>query len=278
MINKEPPLSQLPYRLCAIDLDETLLGPTQQISERNVAAVRAVAALGVSVVLASGRMHESVANYAEQLGLETPIVSYNGAMVRLAHSNEMWRHLEIPGEQAKFVMDYCREENMQLNYYRDNCVYSAAETHWITIYQQRTKAPLKILPDFYTALYGLPTTKLLIVNEPTIIDAIQPYFVQHYSDNLYITTTSDEYLEFMLPEANKGAGLALVAERLGVPLSETLAFGDGHNDIPLLQTAGLGVAVGNAKPELKAVAGRIAKPNTEDGVAQMLAELFGIAV
>ena len=271
-------MTNLPYRLCALDLDDTLLGPTQQISERNVAAVRAIAALGVNVVLASGRMHESVIKYADQLGLETPIVSYNGAMVRLAHAQAMWRHLEVPGDKAAFVMDYCRENSMQLNYYRDNCVYSAADTHWIQVYQQRTQAPLKILPDFYAVLHGLPSTKLVIVNEPKIIDAISPYFAQHFGENLYITTTADEYLEFMLPEANKGAGLALVAKRLNIPLSETIAFGDSHNDIPLLKTAGLGVAVGNAKPELKAVAGRIAKPNTEDGVAQMLAEVYRIGV
>ena len=268
----------LPYRLCALDLDDTLLGPTQQISERNVRAVQAVAALGVSVVLASGRMHESVIRYANQLGLETPVVSYNGAMVRLAHSEEMWRHLEVPGDKAAFVMDYCREKGMQLNYYRDNCVYSAADTHWIQVYQERTQAPLKILPDFYTILHDLPSTKLVIVNEPKIVDEIKPYFAAHFGDSLYITTTADEYLEFMLPDANKGAGLALVAERLNIPLAETLAFGDSHNDIPMLQTAGLGVAVGNAKPELKAVAGRIAPPNTEDGVALTLAEIFGISL
>ena len=268
----------LPYRLCALDLDDTLLGPTQQISERNVRAVRAVADLGVSVVLASGRMHESAVRYADQLGLETPVVSYNGAMVRLAHSQEMWRHLEVPGDKAAFVMDYCREKQMQLNYYRDNCVYSAADTHWIQVYQQRTQAPLKILPDFYIVLHGLPSTKLVIVNEPKIVGEIKPYFTEHFGDSLYITTTADEYLEFMLPEANKGAGLALVAQRLNIPLAETLAFGDSHNDIPMLKTAGLGVAVGNAKPELKAVAGRIAKPNTEDGVALMLSEIFGISL
>ena len=271
-------MTALPYRLCAIDLDDTLLGPQQQISERNVRAVRAVAALGVSVVLASGRMHESAVRYADQLGLETPIVSYNGAMVRPAHSAEMWRHLEVPGDKAAFVMDYCRERDMQLNYYRDNCVYSAKDTHWIQVYQQRTQAPLKILPDFYTALYGLPTTKLVIVNEPKIVDAIHPSFSAHFGNEIYITKTADEYLEFMVPDANKGSGLALVAERLNIPLAETLAFGDSHNDIPLLKTAGLGVAVGNAKPELKAVAGRIAPPNIEDGVAQTLAAIFGVAV
>ena len=269
-------MTSLPYRLCALDLDDTLLGPTQKISERNVAAVRAVAGLGVSMVLASGRMHESCVRYADQMGLETPVISYNGAMVRLAHSQEMWRHLEVPGEKAAFIMDYCREKGMQLNYYRDNCVYTASMTHWIEVYQQRTNAPLKVLPDFYTALHGLPSTKLVIVNDPKIIDEIQPYFAQHFGESLYITKTADEYLEFMLPEANKGAGLALVAERLNIPLAETLAFGDSHNDIPMLKTAGLGIAVGNAKPELKAVAGRIAKNNTEDGVAQMLEEIFGI--
>ena len=269
-------MTALPYRLLAIDLDDTLLGPQQEISERNVRAVRAVAALGVEVVLASGRMHESVLRYAEQLGLETPVLSYNGAMVRPVHDPVPWRHEEVPGDKTVFVLDYCRENNLQLNYYRDNCVYSKAETPWIKLYQQRTQAPLKIMPEFDTVLRGKSSTKLVIVDAPEQINAMQPFFTAHFGDNLYITTTADEYLEFMVPTANKGTALGFVAERLNLPAAAIMAFGDGHNDIPMLQWVGMGVAMGNAKPELKAVANRVAPLNTEDGVAQVLEEVFGL--
>ena len=74
----------------------------------------------------------------------------------------------------------------------------------------------------------------------------------------------------------RSSALRLVAERLGVPIEETVAFGDGNNDIPLLETAGLGIAVGNAKERLKSVAKRVIGHHDEDSVGIALEEIFGV--
>lgn len=265
-----------PYRLVALDLDDTLLDSRQELSERNERAVRSVLKKGASVVLASGRIHSSAQRFADKLNLDAPIISCNGAMVRTSRSNEIWLDESIPGELCIPVMDYCEQHNLQLNYYRDNVVYSKEYTSWLELYHKRTKVPLKLIPDFYAQLRGLSSTKLVIVDSPERTDALAPVFREMFGERLYITKTTDEYLEFMPPQANKGAALRLVAERLGVDMAETLAFGDGLNDIPLLQAAGLGVAVGNAKPALKAVAGRVIGHHDEDSVGAALEEIFGL--
>ena len=269
-------MTDLPYRLCALDLDDTLLGPTQQISPRNIAAVRAVAALGVTVVLASGRMHESMQQYAEQIGLEGPLISYNGAMVRPVHEPQPWLHESVDGEKAAVILDYCRDHHLQLNYYRDNCIYTAAMNHWIELYQRRTNAPLKVLPDFYDALRGLPSTKLVIIDAPEKVEILKPHFATAFGSSLYITTTADEYLEFMPPTASKGAALQFLTQQLGLAPADVIAFGDGHNDIPMITWAGMGVAMGNAKTELKNVSDRVIGNSDADGIAIALEEIFSL--
>lgn len=269
-------MTVLPYRLCALDLDDTLLDSHQELSERNERAVQDILKKGVNVVLASGRIHSSALRFADKLNLDAPIISCNGAMVRTSRSNEIWLDESIPGDLCTPIMDYCEEHNLQLNYYRDDVVYSKEYTTWLQLYHTRTKVPLKLIPDFYAQMRGLSSTKLVIVDSPERTDALAPIFKEMLGKYLYITKTTDEYLEFMPLQANKGAALRLVAERLGVDMSETLAFGDGNNDIPLLQAAGLGIAVGNAKSALKAVAGRVIGHHDEASVGATLEEIFGL--
>jgi Cof subfamily protein (haloacid dehalogenase superfamily) len=266
----------LPYRLCAIDLDDTLLGPDHQISARNARAVRAVVERGATVLIASGRMHASTLRFAEQLELDTPIISYNGAWVKNPRTNEVWLREQIPADLAAAVMDYCEPRGLQLNYYLDDILYSAAYTPWLKLYHDRTLSPVEIVPDFYTRLRGTTPIKLIIVDSSETTDALLPYFREVFGKSLYVTKSNVEYLEFMPPKANKGAALELVAHRLGMTEAETVAFGDSWNDVPMLRWAGLGVAVGNAKPEVIAAADKTVLRSEEDGVGIALEEIFGL--
>lgn len=268
----------MPYKLCAIDLDDTLLDSEHRISERSHAAIRKVVDRGVIVLIASGRMYASTLRYQEQLGLDTPIICYNGAMVRSPTSGETWLHDQIPAELAKVVMDYSECENLQLNYYLNDLLYTKAFTSWLKLYHDRTGSPIEIVPDLYSSMRGATPTKLIIVDSPERTDELLPYFRDLFGTSLYVTKSNDEYLEFMPPNANKGVALAAAAERLGVKQSETIAFGDSWNDIPMLKWAGLSLAVANAKPELKEVADRVIGRNDEDGVAIELEKMFGLNV
>ena len=96
-----------------------------------------------------------------------------------------------------------------------------------------------------------------------------------FKEELYVTLSKAEYLEFLPPTADKGKALALVAQRYGIGQAQTVAFGDGWNDVPMLQWAGLGLAVANAVDPAKAAADRVIGSNDEDGVALALADIFG---
>ncbi|CEK14326.1 Cof-type HAD-IIB family hydrolase [Chthonomonas calidirosea] len=264
------------YRLCAIDLDDTLLNSNHVLSDANRKVVQKVAQMGVIVIIASGRMHETTLPTVQALGLQTPVISYNGAMIRNPITGETWLNETVPPELADEIRAFARENRFQLNYYLDDHIYSAEHTPWMELYQQRTGAHFEILPDFYERLKGTAPTKLIIVTHPATVQELLPIMQQRYQGRLTVMRSNVEYLEFLPLNASKGKALAIVAERFQIPAEETIAIGDSWNDISMLQWAGLGVAVDNAKPEVKAVAKRIVPSCDEDGVAVALNEIFQI--
>ena len=245
------------YKLAAIDLDGTLLGPDHLIPERNKRAIKALLERGVRCVIASGRMHESTTCFAQELDLEEPIISYNGAMVRDPITDATWHHLTVPEDPARDVIIYCRENGYHLNYYLNNHLFAATFNQWAELYVNQTHSPLEVVGDL-TRFCGTRPTKMILINSPAQTDSLLPYFRERLGDELYITKSNPEYLEFMNAKADKGSALKLVADRMGVKQSEVMAFGDGGNDMPMLQWAGLGVAMGEATPVVQASADSVA--------------------
>jgi Cof subfamily protein (haloacid dehalogenase superfamily) len=264
---------QFPYRLAAIDLDDTLLGPDHLISARNARAVKALAERGVTCVIASGRMHEATTRFAEELGLDGPIISYNGSMVKSPHGGEPWSHIRVPSDPAAEVIRYCADHRLHLNYYLNDHLYIAARTPWAEFYLRQTGSPAEVVGGL-DQFIGTEPTKMILIDSPETTDSLLERFKAQFGDSLYITKTNPEYLEFMNPNASKGRALALVAERLSIDRQSTIAFGDGNNDLPMIEWAGLGVAMGTAKPHVRAAADRIAPPYDEDGLGVFIDELL----
>lgn len=262
-----------PYRLAAIDLDDTLLGPDHLVSVRNARAVRALAERGVVCAIASGRMHEATVRFADELGLDAPIISYNGAMVKHPGTGEVWHHVRVPSEPAAEVIRFCAENHYHLNYYLNDHLYVAQRGPWAEAYLRQTGSPMEAIGDL-RPLCGTEPTKMILIDSPATTDRLLEQFRARFGETLYITKTNPEYLEFMNPTASKGAALALTAQRLGIAQAETVAFGDGNNDLPMIEWAGLGVAMGAAKPHVRAAADRISPPYDEDGLGIVIEQLL----
>ena len=271
-------MSELPYRLCAVDMDDTLLDPNHEITPLSAVAVQRVRDLGVTVVVASGRMHAATRRYTKQLNLDTPVISYNGAMVKNAATGEVWLEEHVSAELAATIRQYARENSLQLNYYLRDMLYSAAQTQWLDLYQRRTGAPIEILPDFEEKLRGTTPTKLVFVDSPERIAGLLKPMQERFGKQAYVTRSNDEYLEFMPPDADKGKALALVAAKLNISAAQTIAFGDSWNDIPMLKWAGHSCAMSNAKPEVQSVASEVIGSNANNGVARALANIYGFTL
>jgi Cof subfamily protein (haloacid dehalogenase superfamily) len=264
------------YKLAAIDLDGTLLGNDHDISPNNSAAVTRAAEQGAKIVLASGRQWHTIDAFAEKLGLppDAPIIAYNGAMIR-THGGDTWFHQPMPAEAARKIVHYCDLHGCHLNYYLDDILYVRDDTHWSRMYQQRTGTVPHIVGDL-KRFDGEQPTKLILIDTLEVTNRLLGQFQSEFGKSLYILKTEDEYLEFMDPGVSKGVALAQTALHLGVTQGQCIAFGDSYNDIPMLEWAGLGVAMENARLEVKDSADRVAPRNDADGVGTMLDLLFPI--
>ena len=219
-------------------------------------------------------MHEATVRYCNELGVSAPVLSYNGAMVKHTGSGEVWHHLRVPARPAAEVVRFCAEQNHHLNYYLDDHLYVASRTEWAEFYVRQTGSPMEEIGDL-RGFAGSRPTKMILIDGEDVTDTLFESMTALHGTSMYITKTNAEYLEFMNPDANKGTALKLVAERLGIPREEVAAFGDGDNDLSMIQWAGVGVAMGNAKPAVLAAADRVAPVCDEDGLACAVEEMLG---
>lgn len=262
------------YRVAAIDLDDTLLGPDKQISPANEEALRRLQAHGVRVVLASGRRHENMLRFHRQLGLEGPIISCQGALVRHAETNEIWHRHLMDSADADDVLRLGIEWDVTQMYYHVDDTFTAKPTPHTEIYESRTASLTTKIGDMNTLLGGNPM-KIIWVCDAADVSRLLPEMRERYAGRVEILITDPEYLEFMSEGVSKAAGLAAVAAHYGIAQEETLAFGDGNNDVPMLRWAGMGIAMDHARPSAIEAADRTAPAGApETSFARAVASLF----
>lgn len=259
-------------RLFAFDLDGTLLNSQKKISDANLKALKEIYDSGAVVVFASGRLGSSMLQYCSD-DLEISMLTLNGAAVYLGknHNSQLIYQAPLAADYADFLIKFSQDQQFGLNYYINDHLYtvrSRKNSPWIDLYVQQTSTKYNFLNTF-DQFSGCTPSKILFVGEPSEIDRQETYFKNLWKDSIYICRTWDYYLEFLNPSANKGVGLKMLAQAHGLDLSQTVAFGDAENDIPMLKTAGIGIAVGNALDEVKAAARKVSPwSNDEDAIAR----------
>ena len=264
-------------RLFVSDLDGTLIyehpDGGSRATERMGQALRSLQQRGVRVCLASGRIHQAMQHIAEDLGVEGPIISCNGAQVWEpgAPGDGIVHHQPLALDVASELVAYCADQQLQLNYYLPEGIYAHRfEPYW-DIYHGRTSAPMHAV-DRLHPLLDRPPTKLLIFSEARKILALRDYWAPRLQGRANVLITADEYLEFMHPGVNKGLAVKMVMERMGLEAGAVLAAGDSYNDMEMVQMAGFGLAVRNGREALKQAADHIIEPPQESGLADFIEE------
>jgi Cof subfamily protein (haloacid dehalogenase superfamily) len=236
---------------------------------RTTAALRAAEAGGRHVIVVTGRMFRSVRPYLLEAGLHDPVICYQGAVVADPVSGEWLRHEPIPLALAHEAVALIEAEGYALNCYVDDELYVSTITDANRAYADFQNLPLTEVGPLRDWL-AKPPTKLVVVDDPTVLDRFEERAKEHFGARLYISKSLPYFLEFASPLVTKGAGLEFLAAHLGFTQAETVAFGDGENDVELLEWAGYGVAVANAHERVLAVADYVCPPVTEEGVAQVV--------
>lgn len=253
------------YKLVAIDLDDTLLNDDREISEATKSTLAEAVARGVIITLATGRMYASAAKIAEQLQLNVPLITYQGALVKNSLDGQVLYERYVPYDIAQWVSNYCSEHGLHLQGYVNDQLYVREENERIIAYSKLSNIPYIVEPNFASILVQ-PQTKLLIIDEPAKLDRIGDHFRSVIGTQAHITKSKPNFLEIMHPEGTKGSALRFLAEHYNCSLTATIAIGDSWNDHDMVEIAGLGVAMENAVEPLKQIADFITASNNDDGV------------
>jgi Cof subfamily protein (haloacid dehalogenase superfamily) len=253
----------------ACDLDRTLIWEDGVLRPRTIAALTAARDAGIHVVVATGRMFRSVLPYAEAAGISTPLVCYQGAAVVDPATHRWLLHEPIPLALAREAIAAVQEAGFGLNCYVDDDLYVARVTEQARAYADFQSLPLHEVGDLL-AWIERPPTKLVVVADPAALDGLRPSLEERFGDRLFIAKSLPYFLELASPSVSKGSGLAFVAGHLGFDAARTVAFGDGENDLELLEWAGFGVAVEGGNEALLARADWVCAGPSDEGVAQVL--------
>lgn len=254
-------------KLVAVDLDDTLLSSEITISEGNKRALAECRAKGVQVVIATGRMFRAATRFAEELELDLPIITYQGALVKSLDHQE-WFHHVIEKEQAARLIEDLKSYGLQLNVYMNDQLYVEKLNDFGSEYVRFSRVD-HFVTSFPEGLVA-PPTKILLAGNPAVLDGIHQEVLTEFGGELTINKSKEFFLEFGNLKSKKSYALNELAESLGIRPEEILAVGDGMNDLDMIAYAGIGVAMGNAQKEVQEIADYITDTNDRDGVARAL--------
>jgi Cof subfamily protein (haloacid dehalogenase superfamily) len=281
-----------PIRLLALDIDGTLTDTNFQVSGRNIAALRAVHAVGIEIILATGRRHDYAMPIARELGFPIWLISSNGALIRSSAGKTFFTD-RLPARTAAELIQYMDEfrGHAVLTFDRpanvpgnDSLVLESADelnktvSRWLEVNRQYIKfvSPLEdaLIEDPLQAMY---------CGRVAAMERLQQRLSQAgFLDKITVLKTQYDHrdlciLDILNRDCSKGHALRRWAQQRGIPREQIMAIGDNHNDVEMLEFAGVAVVMGNASQELKQHGWIVTGSNAESGVADAVEEILGLA-
>lgn len=257
-------------KLIATDIDGTILIPEEgAFSDRVKDCIKKLSDSHIKVVLVTGRMNAAACRIAKELNLTTPVISYQGGLVNDDGKYIYERYLTE--KQAEKIIEWGRKENIHLNLYNDDILYSETDCYEIQRYSNNQHTNYVIKP--------FDEIKKDKINKLLAIDYYNPERITLYEKDLqelfpelYIVKSTPYFLEFSNPEASKYCAVKFLQKHWGLKDEEILTIGDQNNDISLLKAGGIKIAMGNATQELKDCADYITDTVYNDGFIAAIEE------
>lgn len=266
-------------RLIASDLDGTLLTTEKELTPRTEAALAAAAEAGILIVPATGRFYKGMPAVIRDLPYVRYVITMNGAAVFDAGSGETIYESGLTPQEASILCDEFEKLPVLYDCYIDGwgymkqSIYDHAEdfvtSQNVLDMLLNLRNPVPDLKE-YILENNLTVQKMQIhTRDLTLRARIEKEFAEKYPQ-FAVTSSIDTNVEFNSHDADKGKALTALAAHLNIPMEETMAFGDGTNDIAMLRCAGCGVAMANAHPDVKAAADLITDSCDDYGVAKVI--------
>ncbi len=270
-------------KLLVVDIDGTIAGRGNNVSAIVKEAIAATQAQGIQVAVATGRMYRSAVRFHQEVGSKLPLIAYQGAWIQDPISENIHQHLPVSRELAEELLDYFEQPQLRdllsVHFYINDQLYVRELTTESHAYAQRSGINPIAVGDLRQVLSvdGNEPTKILALCDDTdlISNLLGSLRLRYTPAQLYMTTSVATFFEAAHPSVNKGAAVRYLAEEiLGLESANVMTIGDNFNDLEMLQYAGIGVAMGDAPPGVKAIANWVA-PNVEsDGVAVAISKFL----
>jgi Cof subfamily protein (haloacid dehalogenase superfamily) len=291
---------KLRYPVAVSDFDGTLLRNDNKISQHTRGVIKELVEAGGSFFIATGRMHRAIINRLEEAGLgglDVPVISYQGALVKSAITDKVLYDSSLDLRIVTDVINEARARNIYIHAYIDDTLYVEKEMSWTTGYTNFlgiTFTEVGDLLKFVTQKLSDKNEhhschKLLMMMEHEIIENELKHFLNKFGGGMdfengqnivkkepraLFNTSSVHLLECVAVNAGKDKAIEHVVKDMGYTLDNVMAIGDSLNDYSMVLRAGMGVAVQNADDRVKQVAKYIAPSNDDDGVAHAIEKLI----
>jgi Cof subfamily protein (haloacid dehalogenase superfamily) len=260
------------YKLIALDMDGTLLREDKTISKETHKAIQRAKAKGVKVVLTTGRPIDGVKRYLKELDLINEndyAIAYNGALVQNTKTKEVIAQTLMSLEDIDYLYKLSQELKVNIHALTDSSCITPKWSKYSQVEADINDIPLDFV-DFNNINKNTTIVKIMFIDEPEHLSHVISKLPLEIYEKYTVLKSTPYFLEFLDKRVNKGAGVGILAEKLGIKTEEIICVGDAGNDLHMIQFAGLGVAMGNAFPEVKEAADYVTLSNEDNGVAHVI--------
>lgn len=257
-------------RAIAFDLDDTLLRPDASVSDYTAYVLQRAATQGIIILPASGRTRDSMWPAVTRIGCASAFISCNGADIWSPERELLTQEL-LPVELAHEVARFAADRGVYCQTYSPDRFFYSMQNEYAASYEKSSSLEGEYVGDL-TQFIQHPVTKLLMMDDPARIAELYQEARALFAGRASLTCSKAYFLECNPLRATKGNALKWCAKHFGFDMSELLAFGDSLNDVSMLEAAGTGVAMANARDDVKAMGFPVCGSNTEDGVARYIEE------
>lgn len=265
-------------KMIVFDLDGTLLDFEHQLQPQTIEAVKMIRNKGIRTLVATGRMYCSAKPHTDRLGIVDPIITYNGALVVDPDSDERLFHNPIPFSTAKKITRMIVKNGYHLQLYIDDKLYVDHENKYTERYKKISGIDSHAVGKLDKFLDTEPTKMLIIEEDDAKQVEINNFLNENFKDEIELSSSNSSFIEITKKGMSKAVPLEKLADNFNIKQEEVMAFGDGLNDLKMIEWAGLGIAMQNAHSELLEHCNNTAPDHDNLGIARYLKQHFDLNI
>lgn len=264
-------------KIIVFDIDGTLTTSKKEISKKTKAAIIQAQEEGHLIALASGRPTNGLVDFAKELNFDKYggyLLSFNGGRIQNYQTKQIICQSILPKDVIKTIYNYCQLNDIVMITYLDDLIIASKKDEFIAIESRINKMEVKVVENFPEFVKNYDLNKCLLTCKPEHSKEYELALAKMFDGKLSVYRSEPFFIEIMPLGIDKATSLDRLIKRYEISEKDLLAFGDGFNDISMIEYAGVGVAMGNAQQAVKDVAQFVTLNNDEDGIAHALKEIL----